>query len=259
MTQLSRLCYLLLAAAALAACAPAAQTALTDLPTPVPSLTPTVEPQVDVNATLTALAPTLTPTLTPVPTETPLVITIPAVLGESVDLPVDITLPAGWRTGSDTLVMKDISNILVPLPFTAYTGPVTGGTGTIVVVWGFPSFGEPPGPGTPQGPDLWADGLRLLRLAIIEQGCNVGTDLRRTYRVGLSSAVGTQFSAVDCPEAVDTRGWFAGVRENGLSFIFYMYTEPIEAMNVAQDELQAILDTVRFLVPEVAATATAAP
>jgi hypothetical protein len=254
MTQLPRPILLLLVVGALAACAPAAQDAPTALPTPVPTLTPTTSVEIDAAATLTALALSATPTLTPVPSETPFVITVPATLGESVELPMDITLPAGWRTVSDTLVMKDISNILVPLPFTAFTGPVTGGTASIVVVWGFPSFGEPPEPGTPQGPDLWADGLRLLRLAVVEQGCNIGTDLRRTYRVGLLSGVGTQFSAVDCPETVDTRGWFAGVRESGLSFIFYVYTEPIDAMNVAQDELQAILDTVRFRVPQITAT-----
>lgn len=243
-----RLTYLVpLAGLLLAACAPAA-VAPTDFPTPVPSLTPTEDIQEAVNMTLTALAPTVTPTLTPLPTEPPLVVTVPAVMGQPIDPPLDITLPEGWSVAmSDTLVMKDVTNVLIGLPFTAYSGPVTGGTGTLVVVWGFPSFADPlPEGATPAGPDLWVDGLRLLRLAIIEQGCNIGTDLRRSYRLGLLSAVGTQFSAVDCPSSPNTRGWFAGVQQNGLNFVFYAYTDPIDAMTTAQDELQAVLDTVRF-------------
>jgi len=86
----------------------------------------------------------------------------------------------------------------------------------------------------------------LLRLAIVEQGCNVGTDLKRNYSVGGLSGVGTQFAAVQCPQLPDTRGWFVGVDSNGLNFIFYVFSDPIQAMDTGRNELQAILDNVHF-------------
>ena len=97
-------------------------------------------------------------------------------------------------------------------------------------------------------PDIWTDGTRLLRLAIVETGCNVGTDLRRNYSVGGLQAVGTQFAAVGCPQLPDTRGWFAALRQFNANFVFYVYTDPISAMDGSTpDELQAILDTVQFV------------
>lgn len=110
-------------------------------------------------------------------------------------------------------------------------------------------------------PDLWLDGTRLLRLAIVEEGCNIGTDLRTEYNVGGLSAIGTQFAAVSCPELPDTRGWFAGLRQFNLNFMFYVFAEPIEAVDAAETELRAILESIRFVVPEAEpdAEATAAP
>jgi hypothetical protein len=113
--------------------------------------------------------------------------------------------------------------------------------------------------GTRVAPDLWSDGLRILNLAVVEQGCTVGTDLKRSYRIGLLSGTGTQFSAVNCPELPDTRGWFAGVQEKGLNFVFYAYVEGAEVMSnqsldafrAASDQMQAILDTIRFRVPDI--------
>ncbi|RMF77593.1 MAG: hypothetical protein D6737_17265 [Chloroflexi bacterium] len=217
-----------------------------NLPTLVPSNTPLPAP-----SQTPVPVDTATPLATTTPEEPPVVITLDATLGEAIDPPLTIDLPAGWDAPlSDILLLNDIGD-LRGIPFTVYSGPVTGGTGNIVLLWGFPNL-------TPGNPfeaeaaevDLWADGLRLLRLAIVEQGCNIGTDLRRSYRVGLLPAVGTQFAAVDCPELADTRGWFAGVQEGGINFVFYMFTDPIEAMDVASEELQAIIDTVRFDVPE---------
>jgi hypothetical protein len=138
------------------------------------------------------------------------------------------------------------------VPFAFYQGPVTGGVGTIVLLWGFPNLvrANVP-PGSDVQPDVWIDATRLLRLAIFEEGCNVGTDLRRNYSVGGMQAVGTQFAAVDCPELGDTRGWFAALRQFNVNFVFYIYTEPITAMDgAAQGELQAILDSVQFVLPE---------
>jgi protein-disulfide isomerase len=177
--------------------------------------------------------------------------------GDHVAPPLSIQLPADWKYGYDALVLKDIDGIR-PIPFAIYQGPVTGGTGTIVLLWGFPNLvvGAPSG-GLAQ-PDVWTDGTRLLRLAVFEEGCNVGTDLRRNYSIGGLQAIGTQFAAVGCPQLNDTRGWFAGLRQFNVNFVFYAYTDPIAAMDAAQPQLQAILDTVQFIMPEFTPEATAA-
>ncbi|MBI5670229.1 MAG: hypothetical protein HZC41_19725 [Chloroflexi bacterium] len=195
-------------------------------------------------------------------------VTLPALAGERIPPPLDITLPEGWRTvGYDVLVLNDVGAIR-GVPVAVYQGNVTGGRGTIVVLWGFPNISDPfPDGGASGAPDLWSDGLRLLRLAVLEQGCNIGTGDQRSYRVGLLSAVGTQFSAVECPELEPTRGWFAGVQEGGLNFVFYAYAEGepvvdpqrVDVFNAASQEMQAILDSVRFRVPEATPESTAMP
>lgn len=231
-----------IAAALLAACAQAAP-ASTPTPTLLPSLTPTPP----------AAAPTA-PVSTATPAEpTPIALQVTPLAGEGAVPPVTLDFPDGWGYAYDTLALIDVDNTLRPVPLAAYRGPVTGGTGTIVLLWGFPNFlagGPLTLPGTPTpAPDLWADGLRLFRLALVDQGCNPGTDLQRPYSVGGLAATGTQFAIVDCPESPDTRGWFAGLQVGGLNFVFYLYAEPITAMDTAWDELQAILDTAVFNVP----------
>ncbi|MCS7070326.1 MAG: hypothetical protein NZM00_02400 [Anaerolinea sp.] len=191
----------------------------------------------------------VTPTPDPEATPEPEVVVLEPLMGDRVPPPLTIDLPDGWRMGYDVLLLRDVDAIR-NIPLAVYTGPVTGGQGTIVLLWGFPNLviaspllGE-------IAPDLWADGTRLLRLAVVEGGCNIGTDLRRTYSIGGLQAVGTQFAAVNCPELPDTRGWFAGLQQFDLNFIFYAFAEPIEAMNgPAEAELQAILDSVRFVRP----------
>jgi hypothetical protein len=188
-------------------------------------------------------------TVDPEATPEPEVLVLEPLMGDRVPPPLTIDLPDGWRMGYDVLLLRDIDAIR-NIPLAVYTGPVTGGQGTIVLLWGFPNLviaspvlGE-------IAPDLWADGTRLLRLAIVESGCNIGTDLRRTYSIGGLQAVGTQFAAVNCPELPDTRGWFAGLQQFNLNFIFYAFAEPLEALNgPAEAELQAILDSVRFVRP----------
>lgn len=190
--------------------------------------------------------------LTATPEATPELVPLQPLMGAEVPPPFTITLPPGWLAGFDVLVLQDIDAIR-NIPFALYQGPITGGIGTIVVLWGFPNlisgqidtFIE----GAALSPDLYADGSRLLRLAIVEQGCNVGTDLRRTYPIGGLEAVGTQFAAVGCPELADTRGWFAGLQQFNLNFVFYAYGEPIDAVTQAEPELQAILDTITFVLP----------
>jgi protein-disulfide isomerase len=197
-----------------------------------------------------ALEATNTPspdsTFDPLATE-PIVITLPPTQNQAIPPPLTINLPTGWNTVHDTLVLGDV-DATRSVPFSAYYGPVTGGTGSIILLWGFPNLvsGNTLAAATIQ-PDLFTDGLRLLRLAVMQQGCNIGTDLRRAYSIGGLSAVGTQFSAVSCPDELpDTRGWFAGLQQNGINFIFYTYIDPIEAMDAARVELQTILDSVRF-------------
>lgn len=201
---------------------------------------------------------TRAPEATPEATDEVVIVTVEPLLGQPIPPPVELELPAGWRYGYDALVLSDVDNAIRSIPLAVYTGPVSGGRGVIVLLWGFPNLvaGNPFTGGS--APDLWSDGLRLLRLAVIEQGCNIGTDLRMSYSVGDLPASGTQFSAVDCPQLPDTRGWFAGLQEGGINFVFYVYTEPISAMNTAGDELQLILDSARFTVPTPAAT-TATP
>ncbi|MBA3868703.1 MAG: hypothetical protein H0X30_06090 [Anaerolineae bacterium] len=270
----------------LAACSPAP--AATAQATPVPSLTTTAgisDVQAAVNATFTALAVdqalstldtpqpnvTFVPDFTLTPTEAPLVITLPPTTGDKVPPPLDITLPQGWKVGYDAQVLADVEpNKFRVIPVAYYRGPITGGVGNIALYWGFPNLVTPSTDqmaqaamgmtmaATPE-PDLWSDGVRLLRSAVIESDCNIGVDVRRSYRVGLLSAEGTQWSAVTCKSGLpDTRGWFAGVREKGINFVFYVFSDPINAMDTSSGELQAILDSVRFHVEDMTLTPPAA-
>jgi hypothetical protein len=226
----------------LAACAPSA--APTPIPTLVPSSTPTLE------ASQTPL-PTLTET-PPDPTQEPTVVMeITQLAGIGDAPPLEMNFPPGWGYRYDNYALPDVDGMR-SVPIAYYEGPVTGGTGKILIFWAFPNMVDPfTQPGEPVADaDLWSDGLRLFRLAMVDRGCNSGTDLQRTYRIGNLSASGTQFSIVDCPESPDTRGWFAGVQVKGINFIFFVYAEPIEAMAEADDELQAILDTAVFRVPD---------
>jgi hypothetical protein len=161
--------------------------------------------------------------------------------------PLGLTLPEGWRFGYDTIVFQDLDTF-TDVPLALYQGPVTGGQGTIVLLWNFPSF-VPFSVGNASRPSLWLDGLRLLRLLVFDPSCNLGTAPQRAYSVGGREAVGTTFSAVDCgEEAPDTRGWFAGLQVDGINYLFYLYTDPIEAMGgQAAFDLQAILDSVAWL------------
>jgi hypothetical protein len=271
----------------LAACSGAAAPTATLAPSPVPSLTTTADTsdvQVAVNGTVTALAaqqalstldtpnPNFVPAFTLTPTEAQLVITLPPTTGDKVPPPIDITLPQGWKAGYDAQVLADVEpNKFRIIPVAVYSGPITGGTGTIALYWGFPNLVTPDDASMAQAamgmtlaatpePDLWSDGVRILRSAVIESDCNIGVDVRRTYRVGLLSAEGTQFSAVTCTKSKlpDTRGWFAGVKEKGVNFVFYVFSDPITAMDTSSGELQAILDTVRFHVETMTLTPPAA-
>lgn len=225
---------------ALAGCAAPAPTA-TPPPTPVPTNTPFLRPTLPPTFTPAspAPAPNVTPSATPV--------LVQPLTGVRIDPPFSITLPQGWGSGSDTFLYEELGDV-VTVPFTIYQGPVTGGRGTILVLWNFRSVLAANPLGTPTTERFsWSDGLRLLRYPVFEPTCNIGTEPERTFSVGGRPATGTHFAAVDCPGLPDTRGWFAGLVVNDVPFVFYVYTDPLEAMTQqAPSELQAILDTVVF-------------
>jgi protein-disulfide isomerase len=172
--------------------------------------------------------------------------------------PIDIILPEGWGVSiDDAILVRDI-DALRSVPLTLYRGPVPGGTGYIAMYWGFPSLvaGDPiaaelGGP-TPV-PNLVTDGRRLLRVSVVEAGCNVGTGPERTYTLAEGrTGTGVSWSAVDCPELPDTRGWFVSTTHESMNFVFYAYLDPIDPLGPTPEEetarvmLQSILDSVRF-------------
>jgi hypothetical protein len=238
-----------------------------DVLSPEPTPTQTLPTS---TATLT-LVPTFTATDPPtaIPTATPTVIpspetadaagqeTIVPLITTDITAPITLELPTGWQTLTDSssLPLPEESGFSM-VPFAAYRGPVTGGTGYITLFWGFSNVVPAiPVEGGGVSINLWADGLRLLLFALLEPDCNVGRDPEPTvYRVGDGDAIGSGFWAVDCGDSSldddilpspDVQGWFAGFQEDGLNFMFYAYVEPREAIVSAQAELQAILDTVR--------------
>jgi hypothetical protein len=269
---------LMTASFAFAACVSAP--APTSTPEPPPTLTSTPVPT-------STLVFTATPTLEALPTDevadaTEEVVVEPIIATDLV-APIRIDLPEGWLTGSasvpadvpsdmtGTALMLDEGLGIPFLPFTSYKGPVTGGTGFITVVWGFQNITTAfPGMESQAQIYLRGDGIRLLNLAVLEAGCNVGLDVDREFMIGQVVATGTYFAADNCPalepggpRPPDVKGWFAVTQQNGINFAFYAYTEPAEAMDGdALTELQAILDTVVFdmsLLPEKQATEETQP
>jgi len=224
-------------------------------PQPTPAPSPTVTGQATTapsetpfrRATLppTFTPPPVTPSLVPAPSQTPVLIS--PLTGSAVPPPLSLTLPQGWRFGHDTIIFQDVDTFS-DVPLALYEGPVAGGQGTIVLLWNFPSF-VPFSPQDSAQERIWLDGLRLLRLLVFDASCNLGTAPQRSYSVGGREALGTTFSVVDCGDgAPDTRGWFAGLEVDGIGYLFYVYTDPIEAMGgQAAFDLQAILDGVEWL------------
>ncbi|MCU0464260.1 MAG: hypothetical protein MUF38_06795 [Anaerolineae bacterium] len=245
---------------ALAACSPA----------PVPQPTPTFEPEptLDITAVATSTpttAPTIGPsiepptaTASPVPTDDGL---IPATLNPTVltelEAPVRIDIPDGWQVASDALLLPAAEGMRA-VPFSLYRGPVPGGTGTVLLLWGFENVVPAAPTGGVLAPiNLFADGLRMLMFTVVEAECNFAYDEERIFSVGGMQGQGTYFAADDCPDELPSlRGWFTAVNPNGLNFAFYAYTEPMEAFDGASDQLQTILDSVEL---DLSLLPTAAP
>jgi len=217
----------------------------TATPTLVPSNTATLTPQATATLTATSNRPT------PIPSETPVL--VDPLLSVSIAPPISIDLPEGWQFGYDTFLFQDIDGNPDTVPFALYQGPVTGGTGTIILAWGFDSvttgnqFSEEFGQR-----NIWLDGLRILRTVILDGRCNIGNAPQRDYTVGNRPATGNTINVTDCPdEQPNTRGWFAALIEGGVNFAFYVLIDPLPpAGHPAEDELQAVLDSVEFNVDE---------
>lgn len=198
----------------------------------------------------------ITWTPSPGPSQTSLPTTTPIEFNpdEQVPPPIAIGLPEGWQVGYGIVPLSR------QIPFALYNGPVSGGIGTIIVLWGFvsvvpPLDANPLDPDSLLGTDIYSEGILLFRQAIIEPDCQrVGTDVVREYSVGGQLAFGTEIAILDCPTTPDARGWFAGLQVDGINFVFYVYTEPLEAMDAARAELQTILDGVVFRVNELLPT-----
>ncbi|MGJ3238151.1 MAG: hypothetical protein ACFE0Q_05540 [Anaerolineae bacterium] len=210
-------------------------------------------------------------TPTPSVEPTPPTLVIEPLLGIGVNPPLDITLPDDWElVMRDTFTYRDLlqedNGGIETLPIDVYYGPVTGGNGWIVMLWGYDSL-------VPYDPSLseaqyteaqyyerasWLNGLRMLQLVVFDSTrCNIGTAPQREYELGGLLAIGTTFSAVDCPfEQPDTRGWFATLNISNLNFSFFAYADPIQPAGAPfETELQAILDSIEFRVDEITISA----
>lgn len=216
-------------------------------PTPVPTSTAT--------AAVPLSSATATPPLPQQTSATPML--IDPLVGLSVEPPISIDLPQGWGFAYNTFLYTDVTGEVEAIPFAFYQGPVTDGTGSIVLLWGFDSVVNPFSTAAQTGETFpWLDGLRLLRVVILDSTCNIGTSPQTAYSVGELPASGTQFSAIDCPdEQPDTRGWFAALEVDSINFAFYQYIDPLpEPNSAAEQELQAILDSIEFRVEDIQIT-----
>ena len=116
--------------------------------------------------------------------------------------PLTIDLPQGWTYAYDAIVLQDIDGIR-PIPFALYSGPVTGGTGDIVLLWGFPNLVAATASGGRLSRTCGRTRTRLLRLAIFEAGLQhrhgFAAQLQRRRLAGDRDAVrGGELSAA-CP------------------------------------------------------------
>jgi hypothetical protein len=242
--RLPTLFIMVLLAGCVAAPAPTATPFPSETPTWVASVTPTVQP----TATFTVEpAVEITPTAAESPTPV-LMVTINPFVELEMPPPLRIDLPEGWRYGQGAIPLPEGADGFGMIPVAIYTGQVTGGEGYITLLWGFRNIAHGAVlPGQRPTIDVWSDGVRLLYLAVMEPECSIGRDEPQNFKIGGLDARGSYFVVRGCPEYPDTRGWFAALTENGINFAFYVYTEPLEAMDgAAQQQLQAILNSVEF-------------
>ncbi len=200
------------------------------------------------------------PSRTPLPTRTPDPAATPGptpapgtaepgepVLIPGVPPPLDITLPDDWEAVDLVVPLRTFDDTLRDLPLTIYFGPLGRDVfGLIYVYWGFPNTvdwasGEY---------NLWADGVQILRGSLIGETCNLGVYDQQVFPVGGRDGVGANYQASECEQEADTAGWFAVLRAGEGTFAFYTAVEPWNALPEYRDDLQAILDTVVFEIPD---------
>lgn len=234
------LCGILLLTACTSAAGPQAtptQPSPTDAPTLAPTQTPFVRRM---------LPPTFTPIAAAEETEVPTYIVDP-LMAHSVAPPIDITLPEGWGSAYQTWGFNDTGR-LTYLPFAYYEGPVTGGTGKIVLLWRFANaVAANPLRADYAEPNLYIDGLRLLR-SVVFICADMSVAAQHDWYIGDVPAAGSNFDAVNCGDDVpDTKGFFIGTQIDGLNFMFFAYADPLSALDAgARAELEAIVDSVVF-------------
>ncbi|TVR24345.1 MAG: hypothetical protein EA396_01660 [Anaerolineaceae bacterium] len=166
--------------------------------------------------------------------------------GQEIDPPITLELPDDWLSANSTVAIQDVFGLQL-VPFTVYAGPVTGGEGFIIVLWGYESTGTFNPITQESNVSPYLDALRLFRLAIIGGDCVPGVDVQQEFSVGDEVGIGANFSAYRCEATLDTRGWFVGLEVDGVNMGIYVYTEPIDVMDgIAPQELQAILDSAEF-------------
>ncbi|GIK28140.1 MAG: hypothetical protein IT298_16380 [Chloroflexi bacterium] len=195
-------------------------------------------------APVATASPTAGPTDEPPPTDDPdqVVVTLSPLVITDVEPPVHIQLPKGWTVASDAIIMPELDELGV-VPFGYYRGPITGGTGVITVLYGFPNLVSGIGGGSA---NVFTDALRLLLFAIIEPECEYSFDEERPFRMGEITARGTYYAADECPDGLPSlKGWFAAFNVEGLNVAVYAYVEPLEAYDgPGRAELAAVFDSV---------------
>jgi hypothetical protein len=196
------------------------------LPSPTPALDATLPPDVISPITPEAQAPVMLPGVSP---------------------PLEITLPDGWQTVDLVVPLRTFDNEMHDVPLTIYFGTLDGDVNAFIYLyWGFPNAvdwvtGEY---------NLWADGVQILRGSLVGDTCNLGVYDQQTFMVGGLEGVGAYYQAAECQGEDDTAGWFTTVRVYNGSFAFYVAVEPWDARSTQRDNLQAILDSVKFLPPD---------
>lgn len=169
--------------------------------------------------------------------------------------PMNIDLPPGWRSGYDTLAYRDIDGSIQTALIAVYTGPVTGGTGWLILAWGHNSVMNPFEMES-ETRAIFLDGLRLLRLIVFDASCTVTVEPQSEYNVGVILAPGAAFTATECPNGQpDTSGWFASVRQEDVNFTFFAYVDPLQVPgSPAEADMQTIMDSIIIRVDEVIMT-----
>lgn len=222
-------------------------------PTPIPTFTAVAEggtaetplatlvvtPSLTFTPPPTSNIPTNTPTLRPTATF--------ASVEEIDPPPVTIELPDSWQVGHFQVPVRN-QFVESTVNLSIYEGALPNGmTGTIWLLWHFPSYL----PLNPDNLDLWPDSTMYLR-SFLFQGCNIGLNVegRKAYTVGGQEAFGSTFQAVECGnDTPDTAGWFMALQHGDENFAFYIGIEPATRVTEGIPYMQGVVNTIQFTEP----------